>query len=228
MQNCAALNLELRALSEYAPCSKISIARSSERWNPVSAVILNGLRLPSAITPQTIDLRIPIPNLYGFAVSSGIGVTSEMLYERADCGLRPVPFCSKITERVIDLQAEYYVDVRENSAMLVGRNSICVTPAVLPPYFVHLKIDHFLSQLLEYLSSPSMKVKNALSECEIALQCQPNDPFLWLRVAHLHEGLQEYSTALEYVERAILAFPKAEWFKRKEEYLRGLLVDESY
>jgi hypothetical protein len=228
MQNCTALNLELQALSERAPCSKITIALSSGWWNPISAVILNGLRLPSVITPQTIDLRIPIPNLYGFAVSAGIGVTSEILYERADRGLRPVPFCSKITERIIDVQTEYYVDVRENSAMLMGQNSICVTPAALPPYFIHLKINDFLSQLLEYLSSPSTKVKNALSESEIALQSRPNDPFLWLRVAHLYEGLQEYSAALEYVERAILAFPKAEWFKRKEEYLRDLLVDESY
>ena len=222
MQSCAALNNELRDLRASFPCSGVTVVRSRERWNPISAVVVNSARLPSTITPDTIDVRIPIPNLYGFAVSANIAVVAQPLQERVagSCDLRPVPFCSRTADYILDVQREYYVDVRENREALVDKYSVCVTPKILPYRYVHIPLTDFMSSLLIYLTAPTTAVVAELGECQEMLARQGPDPSLLLRMSHMYEGLSDYTAALNVAEQACSLYPNAEWFIRKATQLR--------
>src|SRR5260370_4437179 len=217
MQDCAALRNELQDLRTSFPCLGVSVVRSHERWNPVAAIVISSAKLPSVIMPDTIDVRIPIPNLYGFAVSANIAVIGQSLQERVtgNSKLRSVPFCVKIIDATLDIQRDYYVDVRENREKLLGRYSVCVTPRILPPRYVHIPLIDFMSSLLTYLSDPTATVVAELDECKDILAKYGVDPHLLLRMSHLYEGLTDYSAALAIAEQACTLYPNAEWFRRK-------------
>lgn len=223
MQSYAAILAEVTELRETIPCAGVDIIPSNEPWNPVAAVVIRQVQLPAAIRPRTVDLRIPIPNLYGFAVSAGVAITSVPLMEETADGLRVVPFCVPAEHTTLEKQRGYFVDVRENYELLLQGFSTCVTPADMPEYFVHITLRQMVEFLLGFLGSPTQAVREELARLRGLVETNGPSAFLLMSIAHAHEGLREYDRAIEVLDDATSLYPDDRFIVKKKEHIRGLM-----
>jgi len=223
MQCVAALKEELLLLKDQVDCSNVIIVPSSESWNPIAAVVIKSLMMPATIIPSKVDIRIPVPNLYAFAVSCNAGFIWTELRECINESPVPVPFCTPVDTKILDIQQPYYVDVRENRSALLGSFSICVTPEVTSHRFAHTPLQDLVRHLLGYLESPTAAVRMEIEKSQEVLRRNDCGPSTLLRLAHLYEGIREYAAALTVVEEGLRMYPAAPWLLRKHRHLKIIL-----
>jgi hypothetical protein len=215
MQSTEAVFQEARLIPSELDCGGVDIVYSTSPWSPVAAVITRSIRLPSTVSPSVIDLRIPIPDLYAFATSATIAVSTCEVRETGNAN-KVVPFCERIDEVILALQATYFVDVRENAKQLLTNYSLCATPSALPERFEHTSLQMFLKHLLYYLrESPTEAVTRERDSLRRQLHDGYKSSALLLRLAHLHEGLGEYEEALHLLKIGEQMYPRFDWFQKK-------------
>ncbi len=222
MQSVRDLEAEAADLSKElgSQIHDMTLARSSEPWNPISAVELTGVTLPATVQPNLVDLRIPIPDLYGFASSAAVAITATRLELNMHGRIRPVPFCAEVTAAVIDQQRWFYVDVRENSDLLLHRHTLCVTPSELPRIFSHLPLKGFVEALLAYLDDPVGAVESEIANLVNGINTAGADVDHVLRLAHLLEGLAQHGDSLIVIDKGLALFPGNPWLAQKRDQIR--------
>lgn len=201
----------------------MTLVRSSEPWNPISAVELTGVTLPAAVQPNLVDLRIPIPDLYGFGSSAAVAVTATCLEVNLNGYRHRVPFCAEVTDDVVAHQRWFYVDVRENSDLLLNRYTLCVTPSELPRRFSHLPLKGFVGALLTYLEDPIGAVESEIANLVNYMNSVVADVDHMLRLAHLLEGLARYEDALLVLNKGLTLFPENSWLTQKHDQIKELI-----
>jgi hypothetical protein len=121
VQDCLALLTELRQLRDREVYNAVEVVLSGERWSPIAAVLLKGCRLPEVIQPEQSDLRIPIPDLYGFATSASAVLFPSTLGEADEQGeVRPVPFCEDLGPENLPPNRPYFSDLRAHGEQTRG------------------------------------------------------------------------------------------------------------
>jgi len=182
----------------------VGVVRSPERWNPVAAVTISGLDLPAGISPDTADLRIPVPNLYGFAAGATVVLLDRLLHAEDGGRLRPVPFCDPLTPPLAAHHRPYFADLR-------GRQPepyfLCLgTGSVVPSRFRHRPLDEFVDGLLDYLRAPFAALRAELDMCEHIWRTSGDARWL-IRIGHLQEGLGDRAAALSSYSEGRDRFP---------------------
>lgn len=217
MQDCLALQAEILHIAELNICDGVQIISSEEDWNPIAAVLLKGFNLPPSINPSMIDLRIPIPDLYGFTTSASVLLTDEMLLERTDeHGLSQVPFCRSLQREDIQDHENYFVDLREQREWAPEMFYLCITPIdqTSAKGFKHISLYQFTNYLLDYLASPRATL---LSDLDFSMNQwqQTNDGWWLLRIGHIYEGLNEIGKARDAFLLGENLFPSQKEFSLK-------------
>jgi hypothetical protein len=181
--------VELRQLA----IGDVRLVPSRDRWNPVAAVVVADVALPPGISPVRTTLRLPLPNLYGFAASVSVAFVPAPLTLGRDG--RPVPFCLPLAAGAVGAHREYLVDLREHRDDLAGAHYLCMTPTTDPRApFRHSSMAAFVVALLEYLRRPSPAVRRDLSLAR-ELWEETGDAWWLIRIGHLHDGLGETEAA---------------------------------
>jgi Tetratricopeptide repeat len=220
MQNKAMIDHELSELELAFPDSRVHAIGSDEPWSPVAAVVLPRLALPAGLSEETADLRIPIPDLYGFSTSASVVVLDAPVRE-TEHENRPVPFCDPIDSSTAEMQAEYFVDVRENADALIGRYSLCVGVTRLPARFHHVPLLDFVRELFNYLSRPTASVEAEIDSNRHALQRNPWDAEAWARVARALAALGRYRDAEELLATCPVPLLSDPWLRSAAERVRS-------
>jgi hypothetical protein len=204
VQNQLALAADLRRL----PAGRVEVVGSGDRWNPIAAMVLRQLALPDAVTPRLADVRLPVPNLYGFAANPSVVLFDAPLYERdpqAPDGRRPVPFCRRLEPWDVAVHRPYYVDLRRHGPVLLGRPFVCLSPGGRPDSYRHLPLAELVEHLLRYLERPTHWTRRQLAAFREQWDgTGAADALLWL--AHAHEGLREYRRAAALYEQGRARF----------------------
>jgi hypothetical protein len=219
MQNVADLRRELTDLRSMVATTAraVTVVPSPEPWNPVAAVELADLQLPAGITPPQTTLRIPIPDLYGFASSAAVGITEVSLACKVGDTTRAVPFCVAANVSTLAAQQAFYADVRAHGDTLHGRYTVCVTPAVLPKRFTHLPLPDFLEALMDFLADPMGAVQSEIEQSAQDALAKGTTAVDVLRLAHLLDGVGEHEEALRLLERGADLFPDSPWIRRQRD-----------
>jgi hypothetical protein len=204
VQNQLALADNLRRL----PAAQVEVIGSGDRWNPVAAVVVRRLALPDAVTPPLADVRLPVPNLYGFAANPSVVLFDSPLHERdpqAPDDRRPVPFCRRLERFDLAVHRPYYVDLRRHGPALLGRPFLCLSPGGPPARYRHLPLAELVEHLLRYLERPTHFTRRQLAAFQEQWHATgAADALLWL--AHAHEGLGEYRRAAALYEQGRARF----------------------
>jgi hypothetical protein len=204
VQDVLAIRSEVAELRRLA-LGDLRLVRSCDRWNPVAAVLVSDVRLPPAVSPARTTLRLPLPNLYGFAASLSVAFIPVPLTVRGDG--RPVPFCLPLAADAIGVHRDYLVDLRENGGELAGAHYLCMTPATDPRApFRHASMASFVVALLEYLRAPVQVVRRDLS---IARERWEHTCDAWwlIRIGHLQDGLGDAEAAIATFAAGSEQFP---------------------
>jgi hypothetical protein len=218
MQNIAELRQELSdlRLMVAATARAVEVVPSPEPWNPIAAVELVDLQFPAGIIPSRMTVRIPLPDLYGFAASAAVGITESALTCIVGDATRRVPFCVAAERITLDSQRAFYSDVRAHSEELLGRYTVCVTPAVLPERFAHQPLPDFLKALMRFLANPIGAVQSEIERTAQAVLSGGAGAVDILRLAHLLDGVGEREEALRLLQRGADLFPENPWIKRQQ------------
>lgn len=206
MQNCVALAAEVAEL-ESGGFSSVAVVTSPERWNPVAAVVLRDVELPPGLTPSQTHLRIPIPDLYGFATSASVVLLDEVLYARDADDIRPVPFCEPLTAALVQRHRPFFADLRARRPNPPAGHFLCLAPGLHPrARFRHAPLAAFLDGLLHYLGAPRELLRCELDIC--ADRWKSSGEAWWLmRIGHIHEGLGEPARAREAYAAGAARYP---------------------
>ena len=186
----------------------------------MAAVKISGLILPVSVRPRRTDLRIPIPDLYGFATSTAVAVTNERIECLVDGKDTTVPFCVQIDEATLQWQHPFYVDVRENGEFLLRRYTICVTPSTLPERFVHLPLAGFVCALIDFLEDPIIAVQGEIEKMVHSACATGLSVATALRLAHLLESVGECEAAMRALSRGLEIYPGNPWLRRSRERIQ--------
>jgi hypothetical protein len=221
MQNVADLRREITRLrtAMAGRAQSVRVVPSPESWNPVAAVELVDLNLPAGITPSRVTLRIPLPDLYGFACSAAVGITETPLTCAGPAGPVRVPFCVRADAATLAAQRPFYADLRARGDELAGRYTICVTPAQLPARFQHLPLPEFVDALLRYLADPVGAVQAEIERTTRTALTGGTTVVEVLRLAHLLDGIGERDEAARLLERGTELFPDDPWIRRQRREL---------
>jgi hypothetical protein len=206
MQNCVALAAEVAEL-ESRGFGAVAVVRSAERWNPVAAVVLPDVELPPGLTPRQTDLRIPIPNLYGFATSACVVLLNEVLYTKDADDVWPVPFCEPLTATLVQQHRPFFADLRAHRPNPPAGNFLCLTPALHPQArFRHAPLPAFVDGLMHYLSAPRELLRRELDICADIWKSS-GEAWWLMRIGHIHEGLGEPTRAREAYAAGASRYP---------------------
>lgn len=208
MQDCLALLTELRQLRDRGVYNAVEVVLSGERWSPVAAVLLSGCRLPEVIQPEQSDLRIPIPDLYGFATSASVVLFPSTLFEADEQGeVRPVPFCEDLGPENLPPNCPYFSDLRAHGEQLEGMAYLCLNPIWSPQDgFYHTPLPAFVQYVLDFLEGPHALVENDLDYCQEQWAIS-RDPWWLIRIGYIHEGLGDLDQARQMYLQGEEAFP---------------------
>lgn len=222
MQSISDLDREVcdLATATESIADSVEVISSAEPWNPIAAVDISGLRLPASIRPRRTDLRIPIPDLYGFAASAAVAVTKERIECLSGGKDMTVPFCVQVDEATLRWQHPFYVDVRENGEFLLGRYTTCVTPSALPERFVHLPLPGFFGALIDFLENPVISVQGEIEKMVHAASATGLNVAAALRLAHLLESVGECDAAMGVLSRGLEIYPRNPWLRHSRERLQ--------
>jgi hypothetical protein len=202
VQNRPALSEEIGRLRDRG--LTVDELGSAERWNPVAAVTIRGLDLPAGIAPVRADLRIPVPNLYGFAACATVVLLEEMLLARDGSELRPVPFCDPLTPALAGRHRPYFVELR---ARPPAPYFLCLGPAPAgAARYRHVPLDGFLDGLLDYLRAPFAHLRAELDMVEHIWRSSGSAQWL-IRLGHIREGLGDRAGALSAYAQGLDRFP---------------------
>jgi hypothetical protein len=206
VQSCVALAAEVAGL-EARGFGTVAVVTSAERWNPVAAVVLQDVELPPGLTPRCADLRIPIPNLYGFATSASVVLLSEVLYSTDADGVWPVPFCEPLTAALVQRHRPFFVDLRAHRPNPPAGNFLCLAPALHPrARFRHAPLSAFADGLLHYLGAPRELLRRELDICA-GIWKSSGEAWWLMRIGHIHEGLGEPARAREAYATGASRYP---------------------
>lgn len=206
MQNCVALAAEVADLRSRG-FGAVAVVTSPERWNPVAAVVLRDVGLPPGITPRRADLRVPIPNLYGFATCASVVLLSDLLYANDAGNVRRVPFCEPLTAELVRRHRPFLADLRTPGAKPPAANFLCLTPAFDPrARFRQPPLTAFVDGLLDYLGAPYDLLRGELGVCTGMWRDSGEASWL-MRIGHIHEGLGEPARAREAYAAGVARYP---------------------
>jgi|SRR5450631_462472 hypothetical protein len=206
MQNCVALAVEVTELQSRG-FGTVAVVASPERWNPVAAIVLRGVELPPGITPHRADLRIPVPNLYGFATSASVVLLNKVLYAKEAGEVRPVPFCEPLTVALVQRHRPFFADLRAPRSKPPAGNFLCLAPALnLQARFRHAPLAAFVDGLLHYLGASRELLRRELDLCADMWR-NSGDAWWLMRIGHIHEGLGEPTRAREVYATGASRYP---------------------
>ena len=160
MQNCHAITRKLETLLERAQCKSVILVESADRWNPYAAVVLKDVALPFGVCPDSIDFRIPLPELYGFATSA----MAVLLAQPLKIDKKIVPFCRRFGVREQNLYSRYYVDFRERQLWPADPYYLCHT--LVPDgtvVYKHYPLRVLVESILHYLQDPFGSIREEVS-----------------------------------------------------------------
>jgi hypothetical protein len=147
--------------------------------------------MPPGLTPPQLDLRVPLPDLYGFGASASVVLLDSAPLAEG----HPVPFCERLTDELLAQHAPYFADIRANPTELRLKFYLCITPTqAAGDRFCHVSLPSFLGALLAFLRAPRATVGRELALCQELWQETRESRWL-LRIGHLHEGLGEVERA---------------------------------
>ena len=210
MQDLLCISEEVAELRQME-IGDVSLALSKERWNPVAAVVVAEVATPPGISPARTTLRLPLPNLYGFAASVSVAFVVEPLTLGRDG--RVVPFCLPLAAGAASAHREYLVDLRERRDDLAGVHYLCMTPTTNPRGpFRHSSITAFVVALLEYLRAPEDAVRQDLALAR-DLWDETGDAWWLIRIGHLQDGRGETDAARATYEAGAEMFPGRSEFR---------------
>jgi hypothetical protein len=202
VQNRPALREEIDRLRDRGLA--VGVLDSPERWNPVAAVTISGLAMPAGVEPAAADLRIPVPNLYGFAACATVVLLDEMLYARDGAQMRPVPFCDPLTPALVGRHRPYFAELRTRAP---EPYFLCLGAGpVGPARFRHVPLERFVDGLLDYLTAPFALLRAELDTCEHIWRTSGAADWL-IRIGHLREGLGDRAGAHRAYAEGFARFP---------------------
>jgi hypothetical protein len=206
VQNCVALAAEVAEL-ESRGFGTVAVVTSPERWNPVAAVVLRDVELPPGPTPPQTDLRIPIPNLYGFATSASVVLLNEVLYSKDGDDVWPVPFCEPLTAALVQQHRPFFADLRAHCPNPPAGNFLCLATGLHPrARFRHAPLAAFVDGLLHYLGAPRELLRRELDICTDIWKSS-GEAWWLMRIGHIHEGLGEPARAREAYATGASRYP---------------------
>jgi hypothetical protein len=209
MQNVVMLLKDIRKVQNTHDC-RIDVVMSADRWNPIAALVLCGLTLPLVIHPRKVDLRIPIPNLYGF---SDLAVHLVLLgQELIDDSGAAIPFCRELRKDDIEKHYKYYVDLREKVQWPREVYFFCMSPpdkTEVPAD--QCPITRLADDFVRFLGEPRSNVLNELKARQSEWSEDPN-PWLLLRIGHLQDGLGDAIAARATFARGMEMYPARKEF----------------
>lgn len=213
MQDCLAIQQELPELLTSRFCEGVSVIASQEPWNPVAAVILRQVILTHC-TPSTVDIRIPIPNLYAFTNSVYVILNHEKVsYLNQNGAIEPIPGYHKLGEECISNHSKQFVDFREQTGWTSEMYTLFLTPEWNPEGFRHTTLTQFLVRLLDFFKAPREFIKREIEYC--AGRWKQTASFWWLvRSGQLYAELGEFENAREMLVQGQRLFPRRHEFRQ--------------
>lgn len=194
MQDVLRLRAELAELARAPGHEGVEAVLSGERWNPLAAAVVAGLRLPPGLTPEKVDLRVPIPNLYGFASSAYVVLLREPI--ALDGGRAPLPGLHRLEDRCIANHRWKFVDFRERPGWDGPLHTFFLTPAWNPEGFVHVPLAEFLGRVRDFLRDPRGHYAADLRACEARWR-ETREPWWLVRIVQLLIELGDVDRARE-------------------------------
>lgn len=213
MQDCLALQQELSEIVASQRYAEIAVVPSKEPWNPVAAVILRQVTLPRCV-PSTIDLRIPIPNLYAFTNSVYVVITYELVSHLGQDGNTvPIPGYHKLEENCVNNHSKQFVDFREQVGWKSEMYTLFLTPEWDPEGFKHTTITQFLMRLIKFFESPREYTKKELEYCAGRWR-QTSNPWWLIRSGQLFAEIGDFESAREILLEGHRLFPSRQEFRQ--------------
>lgn len=197
---------ELRDLVDLHPHTQIELVYSPEPWNPVASVLLRSVTLPPNILPVTADIRVPIPDLYGFAQSASVILLKDVLHCVRDDTTTVVPGLQKAEERHVASHKQYYADLRSNHHPLLHWYFLYLTPRWSATGFRHVPLIEVLGRFVEYLHNPYCFLGEQIDYCQRCWSTTHN-PWWLLRVAELYLEAGEMVAARQALSQGQQLFP---------------------
>jgi hypothetical protein len=223
MQDCFALRRETRDLPSAVCCEGVSLVPYDDRWNPVAAVIVHGLKLPDTVAPRTVDLRIPIPRLYGFSTVVVFSLTEMQLMDVGGRAPIRVPFCRPFLERDATKHGPYLPDFVNRSGWTDGMHLVCITPEWAAMARVrHIALSEYVSGLLTYLRDSVSLVKAELTGLMDMAEREPR-PETLMRLGYLLFTIGDVDTAKRVCQVGLGLFPAYRGFAVELERLESTL-----
>jgi hypothetical protein len=223
VQDCLALQTEIPQVQALGVCDGVAVVPSKEVRNPVAAVLLRDFGLPDVISPARVDLRIPIPDLYGFASSASVVLFDRPLLEineaegqrEGDATLnRRVPFCEPITSEAWEVHRPYLTDFRCHPSEILHLYYLCLTPLwSAGSGYQHTTLSQFVRYLHQYLQAPTLSLERDAQICEDEWAAT-GEAWWLLRAAHIYEGLGRFELARETCVKGHRVFPARKEFPR--------------
>jgi hypothetical protein len=218
VQHVIAIGCETDDLAEAGVARRVAVIRSSDPWNPVSCVRLYGLTTCGDTMDARIDVRIPIPDLYGYASSASIVLVDRAFALHDDHGLPRLPGLREVDNHMLSTHCESYVAVRESASVLKGTYMAYIMPVSDRSGFVHSPLALVVRDFLSYVEHPHESLTVDARRCSAKWIVSGNPAWL-LRMADIFLALGNTDRARETLTDAARRFPRHEEFARR---LHGL------
>jgi hypothetical protein len=195
MQDCLRLRNEIDELPSMEGLGTVKILPSKERWSPIAAILIKEFCLPPASETDSIDLTIPIPDLYGFASSAQVVIVSQIPIRRnRDLTLRPYPGFFLASEHATKIHTKNYSFLRRYPHRLKDSAALFLTPSWDTDGYLHASLAHFLARLTNYFRDPDAFLEQEISYCWSKSVVSPN-PWWFVRMSELYEQLDKPNAA---------------------------------
>ena len=206
MQNLRTLVDEIDEIVRWPGARAVELIDSVDPYNPVAAVVLREMIMPDGIRPAAVDVRFPVPRLYGFCLGWSAALLPVELALVGPGSSEAVPFLRLFDDH--DLRwYSYFVDIDGRRDWFESTYVLCLAPQhTSNGRYRHVRLLEYAEYLLDYLRRPRLHVSGELARSQAAFGRRPN-PFDLHRMAYLEYGLGQRDRARELYREGRQRYP---------------------